>query len=158
MDSSSNVFGLQHGRLRHTVLAATLAKGKLGFYAAGVDRADFDAIPHYLSAWQNSRRTWDRFPSGRLCIEITCPTQYRWNDQILVGRWYDRKAKCAEDYLSEAIVALAGAAALAKHCRAEAEEKARIRAEQEELRQRENVRRERELKRREYQAKKAESY
>ena len=69
-------------------------------------------------------------PSGRLCIEITDPTQYRWNDQNLVGRWYDRKVKCAEDYLSEAIVALTGAAALAKYRRAEAEEKARIQAEQ----------------------------
>ncbi len=32
-----------------------------------------------------------------------------------MGRWYDWKAKFAEDYLNEAIVALAGAAALAKH-------------------------------------------
>lgn len=75
-----------------------------------------------------------------------------------MGRWYDRKTKCAEDYLSEAIIALAGAAALAKHRRAEAEKQARIRAEQEELRQREKARRERELKRREYLTKKAESY
>lgn len=103
-------------------------------------------------------RTWDRYPSGRLCIEIKDPTQYRWNDQNLVGRWYDRKAKCAEDYLSEAIVALTGAASLAKHRRAEAEERARIRAEQEELRQREKARRERDLKRREYLTKNAESY
>lgn len=75
-----------------------------------------------------------------------------------MGRWYDRKAKCAEDYLSEAIVALTGAAALAKHRRAEAEEKARIQAEQEELRRREKARRERDLKRREYLAKKVEAY
>jgi hypothetical protein len=76
----------------------------------------------------------------------------------VVGRWYDRKTKCAEDYLSDAIVALAGAAALAKHRRAEAEKRARIRAEQEELRQREKARRERDLKRREYLVKKAEAY
>ena len=75
-----------------------------------------------------------------------------------MGRWYDRKTKCAQDYLSEAIVALAGTAALAKHRRAEAEKQARIRAEQEELRQREKARRERELKRREYLTKKAEVY
>jgi hypothetical protein len=75
-----------------------------------------------------------------------------------VGRLYDRKTKCADDYLSEAIVALARAAALAKHRRAEAKKQARIRAEQEELWQREKARRERELKRREYLTKKAESY
>lgn len=103
-------------------------------------------------------RTWDHFPSGRLCIEITDPTQYRWNSENVVGRWYDRKTKFAEDYLGEAIVALAGAAALAKHRRAEAEKQARIEAEQEELRQREKARRERDLKRREYLVKKAEAY
>jgi len=54
-----------------------------------------------------------------------------------MGRWHDWKAKCAKDYLSDAIVALVGAAALAKHRRAEAEERVRIRAEQEELRRRE---------------------
>ena len=103
-------------------------------------------------------RRWDRYSSGRLCIEIKDPTQYRWNDQNMAGSWYDRKAKRAVDYLSEAIVALAGAAALAKHRRAEAEERARIQAQQEELRRREKARRERYLKRREYLAKKAESY
>lgn len=120
-----------------------------------------DNSKRYPTIYQPGRivwRTWDRYPSGRLCIEITDPAQYRWNDQNLVGRWYDRKVKCAEDYLSEAIVALTGAAALAKHRRAEAEEKARIQAAQEELRRHEKARRERDIKRREYLAKKAESY
>jgi len=120
--------------------------------------ADSKQYPNWYPPGKTVWRTWDHPPSGRLCIEIKDPTQYQWNDQNLVGRWYDRKAKCAEDYLSEAIVALSGAAALAKHRRAEAEEKARIRAEQEELRQREKARRERDLKRREYLTKKAESY
>ena len=53
---------------------------------------------------------------------------------------------------------LSVAAALAKHLHAEAEEKARIKAEQEELRQREKARRERDLKRREYLTKKVEAY
>ncbi len=103
-------------------------------------------------------RTWDHYPSGRLCIELSDPTQYRWNSENVVGRWYDRKTKCAEGYLGEAIVALAGAAALAKHRRAEAEKQACIRAEQEELRRREEARRERDRKRREYLAKKAKAY
>ncbi len=120
--------------------------------------ADSKRYPNWYPPGKTVWRTWDRYPSGRLCIEISNPTQYRWNDQNLVGRWYDRKAKCAEDYLSEASVALAGAAALAKHRRAEAEKTALIQAEQEELRRREKARRERDLKRREYLAKKAEAY
>jgi hypothetical protein len=45
------------------------------------------------------------------------------------GRTPDRKTKCAEDYLGEAIVALAGAATLAKHRRAEAEKANRNRGQ-----------------------------
>ena len=119
---------------------------------------DNKRYPSWYPPGKTVWRTWDRFPSGRLCVEITDPTQYRWNSQNLVGRWYDRKAKCAEDYLSEAIVALAGAAALAKYRRGEAEKQARIQAEQEELRRRDKARRERDLKRHEYLAKKAEAY
>jgi hypothetical protein len=140
------------------VKLARVALSRLGLVGKGVERDRRPTQDELTRLIVYFWRTWDRYPSGRLCIEITDPTQYRWNDQNLVGRWYDRKAKFAEDYLSEAIVALAGAAALAKHRRAEAEKQARIRAEQEELRQRGKARRERDLKRREYLTKKAESY
>ncbi|MGE3227282.1 MAG: hypothetical protein AB7I72_24630, partial [Parvibaculaceae bacterium] len=43
-------------------------------------------------------RTWDYLPSGRLCLQLTDPTQMRWNDKNLVGRWYDRKTKPLESY------------------------------------------------------------
>jgi hypothetical protein len=49
-------------------------------------------------------------------------------------------------------------ATLAKHRRAEAEEKAHIQAEQEELRRRERAQRERDMKRNEYLNRKAETY
>lgn len=102
--------------------------------------------------------TWNHSPSGRLCIELTDPTLYRWKAANLVGRWYDRKEKRLEGYFGEAIVALMAAAALAKHRRAEAEEKARLEAEEAERRAREKARRERVQKRHNYLLKKAEAF
>lgn len=103
-------------------------------------------------------RTWTYYPSGRLCIELSDPTRYSWNNEHLVGRWYDRKNKSADEYLREAIVALAPAAALIKHRRAEAEEKARIQSEETERRRQQQARRERAAKRRDYLFKKADAY
>lgn len=91
-------------------------------------------------------------------MELTDPTLYRWKNANLVGRWYDRKARRLEGYLGETIVALAAAAALAKHRRAKAEEKARLEAEEAERRAREKARRERAQKRQNYLLKKAEAY
>jgi len=101
---------------------------------------------------------WDHYPSGRLCIELTDTTLYRWKNANLVGRWYDRKTRVLEDYLGETIVALTAAAALAKHRRAKAEEKARVQAEHAERRRREQASGERIQKRHDYLLKKAEAY
>jgi len=102
--------------------------------------------------------TWDHFPSGRLCMEILDPTQYRWHGEDIVGRWYDRRNKKVEDQLGDAMVALAAASILAKHRRAEAEKKARAEAEEAERRRKEKARRERENSRRQFLLKRSDEY
>jgi hypothetical protein len=105
--------------------------------------------------WQ---RSWTYFPSGRLCLEVSDPSRYSWQNEHLIGRWYDRKTKTLEAYLGEVIIALSPAAVLIKHRRAEEEEQARIRAEEAERRRREEARRQRAAKRHEFLLKKAETY
>lgn len=102
--------------------------------------------------------TWSYAPSARLCLEITDPACHSWNNEHVIGRWYDRKTRRLEEYLGEVMIVLAPAAALIKHRRAEAEEQARIRAEQAELRRREAARRERAAKRHDFLLKKADAY
>jgi hypothetical protein len=92
-------------------------------------------------------RTWTYFPSGRLCLEVSDPSRYSWQNEHLIGRWYERKTKTLEAYLGEVIIALSPAAALIKHRSAEEEEQARIRAEEAERRRREEARRQRAAKR-----------
>lgn len=103
-------------------------------------------------------RSWDHYPSGRLGIELTDPKQSSWTGENLVGRWYDRKAKSLEDYLQDTIPALAAAAVIAKHNRAEKVEKACVEAEREDLRRREKARRQRIQKRRDYLTQKAVAF
>ena len=63
-----------------------------------------------------------------------------------------------EEYLQDTIPALAAAAVIAKHNRAEKVEKARVEAEREDLRRREKARKERIQKRREYLTQKAAAF
>jgi hypothetical protein len=120
-----------------------------------VDSRRYPALyPSGKKVWRN----WDYYPSGRLCFEITDPTIYRWNSENVVGRWYDRSKTKPEDYLGEAVVALVTQSALLKHRRAEANEKARIRAEEAERRRREEMRRERIIKRNNFLIEKADQY
>ncbi len=125
-------------------------------------QADYDErsrrYPTLYPAGKKVWRTWTYSPSGRLCIELSDPTHYRWNNEHLIGRWYDRKNKSGDEYLRELIVALAPAAALVKHRRAEAEERARLQFEEAERRRQQQTRQERVAKRREYLFKKADSY
>jgi hypothetical protein len=103
-------------------------------------------------------RTWTYFPSGRLCLVVSDPSRYCWQNGHLIGRWYDRKTKALEAYLGEVIIALSPAAVLIKHRRAEEEEQARIRAEEAERRRREEARRQRAAKRHEFLLKKADAH
>ena len=103
-------------------------------------------------------RSWDDVPSGRLSLELKDASRVRWDNKDLVGRWYDRKTKTLEEYLSDAIPALKEASILAKHRRAEKLERERLKAEREEMLRREKARRDREQKRLEYLTKKASAY
>jgi hypothetical protein len=122
--------------------------------------------------WQENKRKWPSlysseprhwptrsyYPSGHLCLEITDPTSYRWRDEHLVGRWYDRGTKQLEEYLTDAVIALAPAAAAIKVRRAEAAERARLRAEEAEHREREAARRKQAARQHEFLLKKADAY
>lgn len=115
-------------------------------------QADYDRqrerYPGLYSSKSKAWRSWNYFPSGRLSLEITDPTRYRWGGKHVVGRWHDRASKKLESYLGAAMVALVTAAALVKHRRAEEAEQARLRAEEKERREKEAARRTRAEKRR----------
>jgi hypothetical protein len=124
-------------------------------------QAEYDERRKRYPEWYPAKTvwpTWDHFPSGRLCVEMWDPTQYRWNGGDVVGRWYDRGSKKVEDQFGSVMVALAAALALVKHRRAEAEKKARIEAEEAETRRKEKARREREKGRREFLLKRSDEY
>jgi hypothetical protein len=124
-------------------------------------QAEYDQNSKRLPQWYPPKQVWPRWdyvPSGRLCMEISDPTQYRWNGENIVGRWYDRRNSKVEDHFGSAMVALARAAALVKHRRVEAVEKERIEAEQADRRRRDEARRERAKKRREFLLKESEEY
>jgi hypothetical protein len=140
-------------------------KGKRPYEPTATDlkkQASYDERSRRHPTWyppdKKVWRTWTYFPSGRLCLEVSDPSRYSWQNEHLIGRWYDRKTKTLEAYLGEVTIALSPAAALIKHRRAEAEEQARIRAEQEERRRREDARRQRAAKRHEFLLKKADAH
>lgn len=114
-------------------------------------------FPQLYSARQVWGR-WDYAPSGRLCLEISDPTQYRWKGADIVGRWHDRGVRKVDAYLGSAMVALAAAASSAKHRRAEAAEKAARAAAEAKRREHEQAQREREKKRREFLLKVSDEY
>lgn len=104
-------------------------------------------------------RSWDYFPSGRLSFELFDKDWHPWSATSgHAGRWYDRSAKRAEDYLNASIIAVVSCSALVKHQKAVAAEQARLRYEAALLRKLEEERKQREQKRRSFLAKKAESY
>lgn len=103
-------------------------------------------------------RSWDYFPSGRLAMNFIDTTCFRWASTRRIGHWRDRKNKRLEDYLGDAMVALATGAIAVKHRLAEEAEAARLRAEEDERRRVEQARRERALKRHEFILKKAEDF
>jgi hypothetical protein len=89
---------------------------------------------------------------------LTDATRYRYGRDGLVGHWYDRKGKRLEDYLDDAMAALATGAVAIKHRLAVEAEKERREAEEREARRREYLRRERAMKRQEFLLRKADDY
>lgn len=114
--------------------------------------------PTFYKPGKKVWRTWDPVPSGRLSLELKDAVWPRWGSKDLVGRWYDRKTKALEEYLSETMPVLMEASILAKHRRAEERERERLKAEREEMQRREKARAERRQKRRDYLKKKADAY
>jgi hypothetical protein len=140
-------------------------KGKRPYEPTAADlkeQASYDERSRRHPTWyppdKKVWRTWTYFPSGRLCLEVSDPSRYSWQNEHLIGRWYDRKTKTLEAYVGEVIIALSPAASLIKHRGAEVEEQARIRAEQEERRRREEARRQRAAKRHEFLLKTADAH
>ncbi|MDZ5698662.1 hypothetical protein [Chelativorans sp. M5D2P16] len=103
-------------------------------------------------------RSWDYYPSGRLAMTFTDATRFRWGRDRNIGHWHDRKNKRLEDYLGEALAALATGAVAINHRLSEEAEEQRRRAEEAERRRRAQARRERAQKRQEYLMRKAEEY
>jgi hypothetical protein len=102
-------------------------KGKRPYEPTAADlkeQASYDERSRRHPTWYppNKKvwRTWTYYPSGRLCLEVSDPSRYSWQNEHLIGRWYDRKTKTLDTYLGEVIIALSPAAALIKHRRAEA--------------------------------------
>lgn len=108
---------------------------------------DHRRLPRLYPADRKAWPNYDYRPSGKLALELTDPSGYRWGKENLVGRWYDRTNVPLGDMLGEVMVALATGAAAAKVRRAEEQEQARIAAEAAERRQQEEARRERAEKR-----------
>ena len=103
-------------------------------------------------------RSWNYYPSGRLAMVFTNTTCVRWDQTRVIGHWHDRKGKRLEDYLGQAMAALAAGAIAVKHRLAEEAERERRQAEELERRRRERARRDRALKRHEFVLRKAEDY
>jgi hypothetical protein len=68
------------------------------------DRAKW---PSLYSSEAKAYPDWDYAPSGKLSMMLTDATRYRYGRDGLVGHWYDRKGKRLEDYLDDAMAALA---------------------------------------------------
>jgi hypothetical protein len=89
---------------------------------------------------------------------FTDATRYRYGRDGLIGHWYDRKGKRLEEYLDEAMAALATSAVAVKHRLALEAEKARKEEEARAARRREAARRERAHRRHDFLFRKAEEY
>ncbi|WP_374652315.1 hypothetical protein [Dongia sp.] len=111
---------------------------------------DHQRMPEVYSADRKAWPTYDYYPSGRLALELTDPSQYRYNNVNLVGRWYDRTSKSLGEALGEVMIALITAAAAVKVRRAEEMERARLKAEEDERRRKDEARRERVKKRQKF--------
>lgn len=103
-------------------------------------------------------RAYDQIPSGRLSMTLRDPTASSWNRQDLIGHWCDRRNKTLEDYLDQAMAALATGAVAIRHRHAEEAERKRREQERFERRRREQAKRERAQKRSEFLLEKADVY
>jgi hypothetical protein len=119
------------------------------------DRAKW---PSLYSSDAKAYPAWDYLPSGKLSMMLTDATRYRYGRDGLVGHWYDRKGKRVEDYLDEAMAALATGAVAIKHRLAVEAEKERKEEEARAARRREAARRERAHRRHDFLFRKAEEY
>ena len=111
--------------------------------------------------WEPGRRVipyWRYGPSGRLAIEITDATGYRWQKDHHVGRWYDRGEKVLEDRLNDVFLALVPAAAIARQRRLEKEATEREAERKAELARQETARKERAKHREKFVVELAENY
>jgi hypothetical protein len=115
----------------------------------------------YPSLYNSDRvhwRRWDYLPSGRFCVVLENPAAYSWKPEHLLGRWYDRKTKCVEDYMNDIIVAMHSGAALVREVRIADEEEQRKQQEAADRRRREKERKERMAKREAFIEQKAAAY
>jgi hypothetical protein len=114
--------------------------------------------PSFYSSDSKAYRSWDYFPSGKLSMMLTDGTRYRSGRDGLIGHWYDRKGKSLEEYLDDAMAALATGAVAIKHRLALEAEKQRREEEARAARRREASRRERAHRRYDFLLRKAEEY
>lgn len=102
--------------------------------------------------------SWDYFPSGRLGMKFVDTTRHAWDRGRVVGRWHDRETKRLEDYLGQALAALAVSAITIKHRLSAEAERERWLAEEQERRRLQQESRERAERRRAFIFEKADKF